>query len=155
MQYYERESFETSCCMRCILFNKFLIFVWEKPLILFIIYYILARKNLSFQISKYTFFRKPFIKMQNLLAADGVLDVVKGPKESPHSHPPNQEASAAEVIRTQTKQKAVEHLKWSLAQLLRTELQKISKAVLSQLPKQPAIVRTIRRARQSNLGRCQ
>ena len=34
----ERESFETSCCMRCILFNKyFKFFVWEKPLFLFII----------------------------------------------------------------------------------------------------------------------
>ena len=47
--------------------------------------------------------------------------------------------------------KAEDHPEQPSAQLLRAELHRIPGGVLSQLPEQPAIVRTIRRARRKNL----
>ena len=79
------------------------------------------------------------------------LVLFKGPKEAPHSHPPNREETAAAKITASVKRKAAEHPKQPPAQLLRTELQGTSSAVLSQLPAQPALVRRIRRTRLKDL----
>jgi len=49
--------------------------------------------------------------------------LVKGPAESKHSHPPNQEGSEAEKLTVRMKRKAEEHPELRLAQLLRSELQ--------------------------------
>jgi len=84
-------------------------------------------------------------------AADGGIEVVKGPKKSKHSHPPNREESATGKLTSQIKRKAEDHPEQPPTQLLRAELQGIPGGVLSQLPEQPATVRTITRARRKNL----
>lgn len=84
-------------------------------------------------------------------AADGSIEVIKGPNESSHSHAPNREESTADKITTGIKRKAEEHPEQRPAQLLRNELQGVSPGVLSQMPEQPAIVRTIRRVRRRNM----
>jgi len=76
--------------------------------------------------------------------------VYKGPEESKHSHPPNREKVAAEVLTTTLKRKAVENRAEPPARLLRTELQGATSDVLSQLPAQPALLRTIRRTRENS-----
>ena len=82
---------------------------------------------------------------------DGNIEVIKGPNESKHSHPPNREETAAEKIIAQIKRKAAEHPEQRPAQLLRTELQGVPSGVLSQLPEQTALSGTVRRTRRKNL----
>ena len=75
----------------------------------------------------------------------------KGPRESEHTHPPNQEENAAEKLIAAVKRKARDHPEQPPAQLLRRELQGIESGVLSQLPAQPALVRTLQRLRRKEL----
>lgn len=77
----------------------------------------------------------------------GVIEVYKGPAESQRSHPPNREKNAAEAITATIKRKASDSTAEPPARLLRVELQGASAEVLSQLPAQPALLRTMRRAR--------
>jgi len=83
-------------------------------------------------------------------AEGGQLQVYKRPEESKHSHPPNREEVVAEVLITTLKRKAVENPAEPPARLLRTELQGTTSDVLSQLPAQPALLRTIRRTRENS-----
>ena len=83
-------------------------------------------------------------------AEGGQLQLYKGPEESKHSHPPNREEVAAEVLTRTLKRKAVDNPAEPPARLLRTELQGATSDVLSQLPAQPALLRTIRRTRAKN-----
>jgi hypothetical protein len=77
----------------------------------------------------------------------GQLQLFKGPDESEHSHPPDREEVAAEVITSRLKRKAAENPAEPPARILRTELQGATDDVLSQLPAQPALLRTMRRTR--------
>ena len=49
------------------------------------------------------------------------LTVLRGPADSQHSHPPNQEECAAETVTQTLKRKAKEHPELPPAHLLRTE----------------------------------
>jgi len=55
--------------------------------------------------------------------------VFKGPEESPHDHPPNREASDAEVFRERIKRKTAEHPEQPPAQLLQTEIASVPDGV--------------------------
>ena len=79
-------------------------------------------------------------------------DVVlfKGPAEAQHSHPPNVDESAAEQFTSHVKRLAGEHPQMPPSQILRTELPTLSEGVLSQLPEQEALSKSIRRARRQN-----
>ena len=77
----------------------------------------------------------------------GNIEVFKGPDGSKHDHPPNREETTAEVIIERVKRKAVAHPADPPARILRAELQGVSADVLSQLPAQPALLRTMRRKR--------
>ena len=79
------------------------------------------------------------------------LQVTQGPNESPHAHPPNREECASEKLVSALKRKAEEHPHQRPGQLLRTELQGVSVGVLSKLPEQPALVRTIQRVKRKNM----
>jgi hypothetical protein len=82
---------------------------------------------------------------------DQEVVVLKGPKESPHTHPPNREEAAADVVKEKIKRKAEDHPEQPPAQLLRTELAGVPAGVLSQLPDQPALTQAIRRTRRRHL----
>ena len=83
-------------------------------------------------------------------ASDGHIEVLKGPTDSTHSHPPDREEVAAEKITQGIKRKAATQPELRPAQLLRCELQGTSGSVLSQMPEQTALLRTIRRVRSTN-----
>jgi hypothetical protein len=72
-------------------------------------------------------------------------------KESSHTHPPDVEANKAAQLATSLKRKARDHPAQPPAQLLRTELQGVEEEVLSQLPSQPALVRSMQRVRRREL----
>lgn len=79
-----------------------------------------------------------------------VINVLRGPNESEHSHPPDREEVAAEKVTQRIKRKAVTQPELRPAQLLRCELQGASGAVLSQMPEQSALLQTVRRIRRKN-----
>lgn len=84
--------------------------------------------------------------------ADGLPVVVfKGPDKSVHLHPPNVEQNVASKLTQSLKRKAEEHPEQPPAQLLRTELQGVPEEVLSELPSQPALIRTLQRVRRKEL----
>jgi hypothetical protein len=68
-------------------------------------------------------------------------------KESAHTHAPNQEEVAAEKTKSNLKRIAVEHPELPPAQILRTELPKVSTGVLSQLPERENLKKSMRRER--------
>lgn len=82
---------------------------------------------------------------------DEEVIVLRGPKDSPHTHPPNREEAAADVVMEKIKRKAELHPEQPPAQLLRTELAGVPAGVLSQLPDQPALAQTVRRTRRRHL----
>lgn len=82
--------------------------------------------------------------------SDGNIEVLKGPTDSSHSHPPDREEVAAEKLIQGIKRKAATQPELRPAQLLRCELQGTSGAVLSQMPEQTALLRTVRRVRSKN-----
>jgi len=71
----------------------------------------------------------PAITLERLV--DGNIEVIKGPSELKHSHPPNREKTAAEKIMAWLKRKAQEHPEQPPAQLLHTEVQGVPSGVLS------------------------
>ena len=77
--------------------------------------------------------------------------VFKGPDASKHSHAPNQEEVKVEKITTTLKRKAADHPEISPAQLLRTELEGVSCAVLSQLSEREPLKKQMRRERRKDL----
>lgn len=81
--------------------------------------------------------------------ADG--EPVEVYKESQHQHPPNVDEINAERIVTSLKRKARDHPGQPPSQLLRTELQSVDDEVLSQLPSQPALIRSLQRVRRREL----
>lgn len=81
----------------------------------------------------------------------GELVIFKGPAESAHSHPPNIDESAAEQFTSRVKRLASEHPQLPPSQILRTEMPTVSEGVLSQLPEQEALSKSMRRARRKNL----
>lgn len=78
------------------------------------------------------------------------LVLLKGPAESAHSHPPNVDQSAAEVFTSRVKRLAREHPQLPPSQILRTELPALSTGVLSQLPEQEELSKSMRRARRQH-----
>lgn len=72
-------------------------------------------------------------------------------KESVHDHPPNREYVAAEKIRMNVKRKAEEHPEEPPSRILRTELENVPSAVLSQLPERENLKKSIRGTRRKNL----
>lgn len=73
--------------------------------------------------------------------------VIKGPAESKHEHPPNwEECAAAEVI-ARVKRTATRHPELPPSQILRRELAGLLASVLSEVPEQDALAKTMRRAR--------
>jgi len=84
-------------------------------------------------------------------AEGGQLQLYKGLEESKHSHLPNREEVATEVLTRTLKRKAVDNPAEPPARLLRTELQGATSDILSQLPTQPALLRTIRRTWAKNV----
>lgn len=81
----------------------------------------------------------------------GAVTIFKGPADSPHAHPPNTDETMAEELTRRIKRKAEAHPEQPPSQLLRTELQGVSEEVLSQLPSQPSLVRTVQRVRRTDL----
>ena len=80
------------------------------------------------------------------------LIIIKGPTESKHTHPPNQEECEAEVITQRIKRKAKEHPEQPPAQLIRDEIAGVSSdGVLSQLPDRELLRKMVRRTRRLNL----
>lgn len=77
--------------------------------------------------------------------------VLKGPTESKHSHPPNEEELQAEKITSKIKRKAAAHPEVPPAQVLRVELAGVSDGVLSQLPEREALKKQMRRERRKDL----
>ena len=82
---------------------------------------------------------------------DGSVTVLKGPKESEHTHPPNREEAEAEKFVEELKEEAADHPELPPAQLLRTAMPGVAPEILSQLPDQCALARTVRRVRLKNL----
>lgn len=87
----------------------------------------------------------------SIIGANGHIEIVRGPANSPHSHPPNVEENVAEKFNVRLKRRAHDHPEERPAQMLRTELQGVDPGVLSQLPEQPALVRKIQRARKKHM----
>lgn len=83
--------------------------------------------------------------------SDEDIVLIKGPAESKHEHPPNREESAAAEITARVKRIATRHPEQPPSQVLRRELAGLSEGVLSQMPEQEALSKTIRRARRKNL----
>lgn len=79
------------------------------------------------------------------------LIVFKGPRESPHSHPPNQEECGAEVIKSGLKRKAEENPEQPPAQIIRTALQECTAGVLNELPERENLKKMMRRHRRRDL----
>lgn len=77
--------------------------------------------------------------------------LLKGPEQSSHSHPPNQEEVEAEKITSRIKRKAAAHPEVPPAQILRVELAGVSDGVLSQLPEREALKKQVRRERRKDL----
>lgn len=77
--------------------------------------------------------------------------VYKGPSQSGHTHPPNVDENTANQLRASLKRKAADHPEQPPSQLLRNELQGLEDEVLSQLPTQPALIRSLQRVRRKEL----
>lgn len=75
---------------------------------------------------------------------DRQIEVVK---ERGHSHAPNQEEVEAARVTQNLKRIASEHPELPPAQILRTELPKVSEGVLSQLPERENLKKAMRRER--------
>lgn len=82
---------------------------------------------------------------------DGGIVVIRGPQESAHSHPPDQEECESEVHVHAVKRKAKEHPEQPRAQILRTHLSVVRPEVLSHLPERESLKRAMRRQRRRGL----
>ena len=85
-------------------------------------------------------------------AADGSIEVQRGPTESEHSHAPNVDENEAQILTSRIKRRAEDHPEERPAQMLRSELQNVEPEVLSQMPEQTALVRRIQRTRRKNMS---
>lgn len=81
----------------------------------------------------------------------GVVTLYKGPNESKHAHAPNVEAAKAEELTQTIKDTAASHPELVPSQILRSHLAGVSSGILSQLPEQSALTRTIQRVRRKEL----
>lgn len=72
-------------------------------------------------------------------------------KTSPHQHPPDVDECAAEVVLESLKRKAETRPEVSTAAVVRSEITGLSGEVLSQLPEQEAMQRTVRRIRRKHV----
>lgn len=75
---------------------------------------------------------------------EGAVQVVK---ERQHSHAPNREEVEAEKALSNMKRMATEHPELPPAQILRTELPKLSEGTISQLPERENLKKAMRRER--------
>ena len=76
---------------------------------------------------------------------DGAVTVMKGPDTSKHAHAPNVEAAEAGKLTQEVKDTAAAHPEMMPSQILRSKLAGASCGVLSQLPEQSALTRTIQK----------
>lgn len=77
--------------------------------------------------------------------------VYKGPDESRHAHAPNVDENIARQLARSIQRKAAENPAQPPSQLIRNELQGVEEEVLSQMPSQPALVRSLQRIRRKEL----
>lgn len=77
--------------------------------------------------------------------------VLKGPRLSPHQHPPNREEAEAENVIRRLKRAAEEHPEQPPARILRNELRNVPSGVLAQLPERENLKKTMRRERRRYL----
>ena len=84
-------------------------------------------------------------------AAAGKVTILKGPKESSHVHPPDREEASADAFTQKLKEDAAAHPDRAPSHLLRDALTNVDAGVLSQLPEQNSLLRTIRRKRQQSV----
>lgn len=87
----------------------------------------------------------------SMLAADGAVIVIRGPLESTHSHPANEDECKSEEIVATLKRHAEEHPEQPPAQILRTQLSNVHPAVINQLPERDNLKRAMRRQRRRDL----
>jgi len=81
--------------------------------------------------------------ISTLPAGNGAVTLYKGPNQSEHQHAPNVEAAAAEELTQSVKDTAAAQPELVPSQTLRSKLAGVSSGVLSQLPEQSALTRTI------------
>ncbi len=74
-----------------------------------------------------------------------LITIFKGLAELLHSHQPNIDENIADELATCIKRKAEEYPEQLPAQLLQTELLGVPEEVRSQLPSQPALVRSMQK----------
>ena len=79
---------------------------------------------------------------------DGKVAILE---QSSHTHPPDREEAAADVLTQKLKDEADAHLEQPPSRLLWAALTNVDAGVLSQLPEQDALLRTIRRTRDENV----
>ena len=72
-------------------------------------------------------------------------------KRTEHQHPPDRDECAAEEVVETLKRKAATRPEVTPAELLRSEMSGLRSEVLSQLPEQEALTRTVRRVRRKHL----
>jgi len=80
----------------------------------------------------------------------GAIVIIKGPEESQHDHPPNQEQCSADIVK-RLKRKAETHPELPPSQVLCTELGGVPSAVFRQLLEQEALARTMSRVQRKDL----
>ena len=77
--------------------------------------------------------------------------LLRGPKESKHAHPPNQEEAGAVTVKANLKKVATEHPQVPPAQILRTHLSHVPSEILVELPEGENLKKAIRRVRRKDL----
>ena len=85
------------------------------------------------------------------IQSHGSVTLIKGPDESRHEHPANGEAAEAEELTQRVKVQASAHPEMTPSQILRAELAGVRSGVLSQLPEQTALTRTMQRVRKAEM----
>ncbi|KAJ8671220.1 hypothetical protein QAD02_002479 [Eretmocerus hayati] len=79
------------------------------------------------------------------------LVVLKGSEHSAHTHPPDQGASKAEIVKINYKSTVEEHPELPPAQILRDNLGGLGRGVLVKLPERESLKKSLRRERRHDL----